>query len=770
MKIKPGNKKYYIVIVLIIILLSGSCATTKYVPEGERLLSKVEISNSVGNTSKQELKSYVRQQENLKILGFWKLYLGVYNLSGRNENKKINKWLRKIGEEPVIFDSTLVDRSVSQLTLYLNNRGYFQANVTDSIYYPSRKKAKVFYEIDAGPRYQIKNVSYRIEDENIEPLILKDTANTFLRQGRSFTVEWHERERERITRNLNNRGYFAFTKEYIYFNADSSHANYLISDTVVVTKPLKQLQTDSEYHEKYSIRHVLFVVGGEPQDIMMDGISANQYRDTVYYQGFKIIYNNKLGFKPNVLINSNNIYPGDLYRIELVERTQQLLTSLRIFRYINIRFREIDDSFDSNGNKQVDCIIHVIQGELISHNFDLEGTNSSGSIGAGGSFKFQHKNIFKGAELLGLSARIARQDQFISSSTEFFNTMEAGGEASITFPKFFLPFKIEKFRQRYNPYTSLSFSYSYQRRPDYTRSIVTGRMGYSWRSSRFTYHNFSLFDFSVVNVPKISDNFKNMIESTFLHYIYQDHLILNINYTITYNQQVLGRNTNFWFVRYNVESAGNTLGLLVPLSSKPQEEDYYTLFGIRYAQYVKNDIDISYHKRINRFTSVTYRLYTGVAIPYGNLDILPFEKRFFSGGAFSLRAWPVRGIGPGNVRRNTVNFYNQTADIKLEGNIEYRFKLFWILEGAFFVDAGNIWDIRKRNARETGLFKFDEFYKQIAVGTGFGVRFDFNFFVLRLDTGIKIHDPSLIKDKRWRPLSGYTGNDFALNIAIGYPF
>jgi len=770
MKYKSQHIIKNIVSFIGIILFLNSCVTTKYVPEGERLLAKVKIDNSAENISNNELKSYVRQQENLKILGFWKFYLGVYNLSGHDESKKINRWIRKIGEEPVIFDSLLVERSVSQLTLFLNNQGYYQAEVSDAIRYPTKKKAKVEYIINAGPRYRIKDVFYRIEDDSLKYLILNDSSNSVLRPGRAFSVRLHDRERERITRRLNNQGYYAFSKDFIYFNVDSANADYLISDTIVISKPASQTSTDLQFHSKYSIRDVVFHVGGNPQDVIFEGIAAHQFKDTINYQGFTIVFNDKLDFKPSVLTTSNYIYPGDLYRADLVERTQFLLSGLRIFRYINIRFREISDSYDKDGNKQIDCIIHLIQGDNISHSFSFEGTNSSGNLGAGGSFNYQHKNIFKGAELLSLSALIARQDQYIYKSEKLFNTLETGGEASIVFPKFMLPIRIEKFRQRYNPYTTFSVSYNYQRRPDYTRSIASARLAYSWRSSRTTTHNFSLLDLNFVNIPKISFDFKNLIDSTFLTNIYKDHFILNTNYTITYNQQSIGRNTSFWFLRYNFESAGNILNLVVPLFATPQEEDYYKLFSVRYAQYIKNEIDLRYNQRLNRLSSVVYRIFAGIAVPYGNLDILPFSKRYFSGGAYSLRAWPVRGLGPGFVECDYSRFYNQTADVKLEANLEYRFKLFWILEGAFFLDAGNIWDISKQSGREEGLFKFNEFYKQIALGTGFGTRFDFNFVLFRIDFGLKLYDPSVVQNIRWRPVSGYNRNDYAFNFAIAYPF
>ena len=747
-----SNNIFNIGVVIFFFLTISSCSTTKYVPKGERLLSKVEIKNPARDVSRDELKSYLRQQENLRILGFWKLHLGIYNLSGQDEKKGFNKWLRRIGEAPVIYDSTLVERSVEQMSIFLKNRGYFQAVLSDSVTYPSRKKAKVTYTIQSGPRYRVNNVYYRIEDDSLQNLVLSDTINTQIRRGRAFTTDLHNRERERITQRLRNLGYFGFSKEYIYFLADSSVGNYRINDTLVLIRPSQSsgIKITDDYHRRYVIRDVQFQVGTDPQElVIIEGPEAFKI-DTFSYLGFKIIHEGKMSFRPDVLTNSNYISPGELYQADLVERTQSLLSGLRLFKYINIRFKEVENAVDAQGRKQLDCIIHVIPGKYQSFAVEIEGTNSSGNLGAAGNFKYQHKNLLKGAEFFTLSTRLARQNQFVmrSGNKEQFNTLEFGGETSIVLPKFVLPFKIEKFRQKYNPRTNIALAYNYQRRPDYTRTIANARMGYVWRSSRYVSHSFYPLDFNLVNIPKLSAAFADNIKGTFLEYIYNDHLIVNMNYSMLFNQQVLGQNRDFWYVRYSVESAGNLLDLLVPLWSEPSNEDFYNVFGIRYAQYIKNDIDIRYHQRINSATSLTYRFFGGVGVPYGNLNVLPFEKRYFSGGANSVRAWPVRGLGPGSFKEESLTYYNQTADIKLEFNVEYRFKLFWLLEGALFIDAGNIWGIRPEVSLPGGLFKLDEFYKQLAVGTGFGTRFDFKYFIFRIDTGLKLHDPSEISGDR----------------------
>ena len=245
----------------------------------------------------------------------------------------------------------------------------------------------------------------------------------------------------------------------------------------------------------------------------------------------------------------------------------------------------------------------------------------------------------------------------------------------------------------------------------------------------------------------------------------------NTTYSIVYNQQEVDKRKDFWYVNWNLEEAGNFLNMWSSVFSEKPAEDYYTVLGIRYAQYVQSDIDIRYHHYLNKINSLAYRFHLGVGYPYGNYKVLPFEKRYFAGGANSLRAWPVRGVGPGSYSADDADYFNQTGDIKLEVNAEYRFKLFWILEGALFLDVGNIYTIRSDISPEGGLFRFNDFTEKLAVGTGMGMRFDFKYFIFRLDTGMKLRDPVEIKGERWIPGSRkYVWDDFAFNFAIGYPF
>ena len=765
-----------VVIGLVILVFVSACRSVKYVPDDAYLLNKVEIVNETKDISKEELNYYVRQKENVKILGFWRFHLGLYNLSGRDESKGFNRWLRRIGEEPVLYDELLKQKSSEQLKLFLNNKGYYNAIVKDTVVFYKKQKAKVRYQINPGVRYSVNELAYRVEDDSVKGYVYADTINTLLKNGAPFDSDLHDKERSRITKMLRNEGYYGFSKEFIYFLADSTVGNHQVNDSLIVVKNRVQRsgQKDSIInHRKYKIKDVYFLVGFEPKEALRNMETYLSKFDSVEYEGCKILYGDNLDFRADILTNSNYIYPGDYFNEELVVKTQSLLSELQLFRFVNIRFREVEGQLDADGNGILDCFIQLSSSKPQSYRVDLEGTNSSGYLGAAGSFKYKHKNFLRGGEVFDMRFRVGGENQQ-SREQKTFQTLEIGGDATLTLPKFMVPFKVENFRKRFNPRTNFTLSYNYQRRPDYTRTIANSRIGYSWKSSPLVSHYFAPIDLSVVNVPYIHPDFKKNIDESFLKYSYEDHLISSTSYTYTYNEQSIAGNKNYHFLQANLQSAGNMIDAFASIFNTRQGEEYNEVLGIRYAQYIKGDVDWRYHINVNDINSFAYRVFVGVGYPYGNLNVLPFEKRYFSGGANGIRAWPVRGLGPGSYEETQLDFYNQTADIKLELNAEYRFKLFWLLESAFFVDIGNIWTIRSTDNAEIdskGLFHFNQFYKQLAVGVGTGVRLDFDYFVFRLDMGVKARDPILPAGERWKlGITPITWDDLAFNFAIGYPF
>jgi len=767
----------FFLIGIIVICGLAACSTTKYVPDNAFLLNKIEIQNSAKDISKEELKFYLRQKENVKIIGFWRFHLGLYNLSGRDESNGFNQWLRRIGEEPVLYDDLLKQNSNEQLTLFLKNKGYFNAQVTDSVIQTRKKKVKLSFSINPGKQYRINNVHYRIDDDSLRQLVYADTLQSLLKNGQPFDAELHDKERERLTRLMRSKGYYNFSKEYIYYLADSALGNYRVNDSLILVKDRKDFANDADTlvaHRKSRIKDVFFLVGFDPQEALQNDSGYLSRFDTLMYEGCHILYGDNLNFRADVLINSNYIFPGQLYSADLVDKTQSLLSDLQLFRFIDIRFRELVGQKDAEGNKMLQCFIQLSPSRIQSYAFELEGTNSSGNLGAAGIVKYKHKNLLRGAEVFDMRFRTASENQANSDGEKRFNTLEVGVDAGLTLPKFVVPFKVEGFRKRFNPRTNVKVAYNYQRRPDYTRTIANSKLSYNWKSSRFVSHSFSPLEFSLVNIPVKDSAFWSRIENTTLKHSYTDHLIMNSSYTYLYNEQILPNEKQYWFFRANAEAAGNLLNGLVGLWDDGSDSEFREIMGIRYAQYVKADFDVRYHHIVNEVNSMAYRFFAGVGYPYGNMNTLPFEKRYFVGGANSIRAWPVRGLGPGAFKDTVSGYYNQIGDIRLELNAEYRFKLFWRLEGALFADIGNIWNIRKTGIEkqdEEGLFKFDQFYKQIAVGLGAGARLDFGYFVFRMDMGVKARDPSLPAGKRWvLGADAFNVNNMAFNFAIGYPF
>jgi outer membrane protein assembly factor BamA len=440
---------------------------------------------------------------------------------------------------------------------------------------------------------------------------------------------------------------------------------------------------------------------------------------------------------------------------------------------VNINFSEVDNADDDI--KMIDCIIQLTLLPQQSYKVEFEGTHSGGYLGVGLNLSYQHKNLFRRAEQFTLNLKGSYELMKPSEEQPLKFIQEYGVETGLRLPNFLIPiYKGENFVKRYNPVTNILASYNYQDMPFYTRTIANMSFGYNWRTGKYNEHFIYPLQFNIVKIERLDSTFANQIStSSYLANAYKDVLILGGNYSYIFNNQLINRSRDYWFVRWNIETAGNMLRAYnrVSNSEKP-DSTTHKFMNQPFAQYVKTDIDIRYNYIINPAASMVYRGFFGVAIPYGNSKAIPFERQYFAGGANSIRGWQVRTLGPGTyIPDTTATLLNQTADIKIELNAEYRFKLFWVLEGAMFADAGNIWTYKSDNNREGTQFKFNNFYKDLAVGVGTGLRFDFNFFLLRLDFGMKLRDPIIPETNKWifsnRP---YRWRDFTAVVAIGYPF
>ncbi len=745
-----------------------------------------------------------------------------------NEKEKISsftQWLLEIGEAPVIYDKYLTRKTRNQMNIYLKNKGYFNAVVSDSIilkrkrrtieteYFGKKqidtiKRVTVVYSIALNQPYTIDSLEYQIDNEQILKLITENQTSSLLKRGKNLDIDVLQEERSRINDFLKLNGFYKFSKEYVFYNIDTMLGNKKVKIITGIKQPINELTGENEgIHHKFKISNVYIYPDFNPKEALEKQAEYYSDFDTTEYelddtQHFYFVTKEPSSVKFDAISKSIYIYRDSIYNTTNIDDTYKHLGTMSVFKLNNIEMYETDyrertfvEKMLNEINKKsleaqnivqdsaafgyLNCNIKLTRATVQSTTIELEGTNTSGNIGAAGNFIYQHKNFFKRSELLDFRFKTAFEKQINNITVEsknLFNTFEYGTELSIEFPRLFLfsRFKSELFQKRYNPKTNFSLSFNYQERPDYTRLIANIGFGYLWKTSPYVTHFITPLSFNSVVLKNPTPEFEEYIAGLRIKESYENHLIASFNYSFIFNNQGMKGRKNFWYFRFNTETAGNSITAFMKTTNQEKSDGSYLfpVFNIVYAQYFKTDADIRFYQPLNDRNILVLRAFGGVGVPYGNIKLMPFGKQYFSGGANSIRAWQVRSLGPGTyILQNDTIFPNQSADIKLEANIEYRKKLFWVIEGALFFDIGNIWAVNNWDNRQGARFRLNEFYKEIAMGTGFGVRFDFSFFVFRFDFGTKVKDPQQTEGNRWVFGKDITKTkSWTFNIGIGYPF
>ena len=728
----------------------------------------------------RDMSLYLRQQPNHKIFWSTKFRLGIYNMSGRDSTKWWNKWIRRLGEAPVIYDSLLTQEGVDQLRKALVNKGFIHAEVsTDTIRNDKKRKIKVNYNLNPGTPYEINTISYQFPDTAIKNIVLSDSASLPVKSGNYLDRDLLELQREFITRKFRDQGYYAFSKEYITFNADTTSGSNMVDLTMTINPPLIAPGSASSAHEEYVIRNVCFIPDFNPAaDITIPEIVNGSKKQ--FYKGIDFAYSGNEYLRPGILYENCFIRPGSVYRQSDVERTYRALSRFTILKFINIKFMPAGEA---DGIGILDAYILLTPAKSQSISLELEGTNSEGDLGVAAGLSYTHRNIGKGSETLELKFRGAYES--LSGDLEGLlndRYMEYSVDMGLTFPKFKAPFLSENFKRKVNATTEVRLSMSYQERPEYTRVISTAGWSYSWIHNRNrNRYLFTPIDINYVYLPKSTYDFLDQIapDNPLLRYSYEDHFIMDMGFSFYHTNKKSSTplptsiQDGIYTIRANIEFAGNLLYLL-NMIFRPRthvSENPYKLFGIYYSQYMKLNSDFSYLKVLDTRNSLAFHAGFGIGFPYGNSTILPFEKRFYGGGANGVRGWDVRTLGPGSFpNSNSVSdFINQCGDIRLILSAELRTKLFWVLELAAFIDAGNIWTIKQYDNQPGGLFYFDRFYKQLAAAYGLGLRLDFSYFLIRFDLGMKAHNPAMGR-VHWPLIHPNWHRDSSFHFSIGYPF
>lgn len=713
-------------LLLVICLLLASCNTTKFVPQDQYLLNKVRVKCvDDKSVSTGTLSNYVRQKQNTEIFGFWKLQLHVYNTAPLDTTTKSNKRLarnaKKMGEAPVIYDEEMTQISMQQIRQQMNNMGYFHAEVDTQKVYKNRK-VEVTYLVTAHEPYYIRRYAVDIPIPAVRKIAQDE--HCVVHAGAQFSTATLDEERERITTRMRNQGYFYFEKSLLEFTADSSLHSHQVDVRLHLAPFVEQM--DSAEKKRMETRYTI--------------------RDVNYTLDHPFM-------RQSALRRASRIRSGERYAEWRLERTYARMNALPPVKYVDIAFTPVGDSL-------LDCNITVSRGRLNSVAAEVEGTYSAGDWGVAAGLTYTNKNIFHGAEVLSIGARASYEWRANGG-----RAIEAKAEAGLLFPS----------------NVKVNIAYNYQQRPDeYTRTIANAGLSYfipSRPGSRWT-HQFNLIDINYIYLPSMSERFKHdfMERSSVLKASYEDHFILDWSYTgsyTTYNQRYPNRPYLQFAIR--LETAGNVLyGLSAAANFAKNADGAYVLWKIPFAQYAKGDFNFTYHGIITPKHQIVTHVGLGVAVPYLNAKVVPFQKRYFAGGANGIRGWQARTLGPGTFRGtgNALVYDLQAGDIHLDVNLEYRFKVLSFLELAAFTDAGNIWTIREYESQPGGVFGKD-FYKQIGWSYGVGIRFDLSILIFRVDFGVKLHDPSRISEgKQWRTAANGLGwnNDMTFHFAIGHPF
>jgi outer membrane protein assembly factor BamA len=771
-----------IAVFLPLVLLLSNCSVRKHIPKDQKLLRRyVIIYDSTKNDaiSTSDLKGYLRPKPNKRFLG---TYYGIsIYFKSLDKPTKFRKWMnRKFGEEPVYLYDLDIDRQIDKMTRFLHNSGFFNASISHELYFTKKEKVDVRYFVHPGKPYLIDSLSYDIHDTLIKKFYTEHLHESLLKVGDIFNAYTMDEERSRITNILKDNGYYFFTPNYITYEVDSNLNNYRVKiKTIINDIKIPDENKLGRYIHKPHVRYFLDSVKVTPEydplkyTTYSEHIHSISFIDDSTYSYYFYCHLPKNRFNLKTFDPAIKLKPGRPYSLKDVQDTYHKLFSFPVIKTTNITFDTIPYS-DSTRKHYINADIKMQTAKL--NYFSVEGvlTNSSGDPGIRGNISVANKNIFKRAETFRVRLNGGFEMQTIFDSTgvaSWFNTFEAGLDMSLAFPRFLSPVKFKRFSQKYNPVTTFNLGFNFQKRPNYDRNSTNITFSYNWKKGQKFHFFVTPFVMNFVNIYPTPEFEEILNEETNkrLKEQYSDHFILGISASIVYDNQKVKESRNFDYIRLDFESSGNLLyGFQKAFKAKKNDDGFYQLFGIPYSQYIRIRADYRhyYHFFVSDHVLVV-RALAGTALPYLNSNEIPYEKGFYAGGANDMRGWKFRTLGPGAYQGNK-NDYERIGDIQLEANLEYRFPIYQWFKGAFFVDAGNIWTYSNENF-PGGQFNFNEFYKQIAMDMGVGVRFDFSYFIFRLDAGIPFRDPGYPEGFVWR-FKYWHFNDFVLNFGIGYPF
>jgi len=746
-----------------IILIFSSCAVKKYIPEDELLYRggkvKLKSSENIHNKSalKNELEDVMYPEPNSKFLG---MYPGLHYYYVYHQKEK-NFWRKfmydKMGEKPAYFSQSQVDNTEDLMRNRMENNGIFYSEINSEVKIDSSSKtAKVYYEVKADKPYFIDRFVFEADSadpSDVNEKIKEALENTLIKEGEDFNLSNFKEERDRIDQYLKDRGYYYFNHDFLLFEADTNRAK---DRSLNLYLKLKE-ETPEKAKYPYIIDSLLVYTA-----VYNDTVYGEQ--DTIRIKNVDFIQSkNNPFFKPKRLRPFILVEKGQLYNSESSRFTSRRLTNIGSYKFVNIQYTESDSLVDSLQNRHLTGIISLSPLPKRRIQFHLEMvTKSNEFTGPRLGAIYTNRNIFKGGEDLKIEPKFGYEEQF-SKRNKGDRSLNLGLKTSLLIPRMIFPGNYEKAFRYAIPKTQISAGIEHlNRKKLYSLNSFSTSFGYIWDQNRFVNHNLSLIKIDYVKLSHTSERFDQALEENpYLKRSFEQQFIAGFLYRYTYNELNEKSKRGRFYFQGGLDVAGNGLSLF----GKKQDDGTKTFLGLRYAQYAKADVDLSYHFDLDRKGQQTLvgHLFAGWGLPYGNSKSLPFVKQFFAGGPYSLRAFRIRGIGPGTYKPDpdSYSYFDQAGDIRLEANVEYRFPIISFLKGAVFADAGNVWLYEDNEALPGGKFTKD-FIKEFGIGTGFGLRVDVQGFVIRLDLSSPIKEPG----EKWK----FDYKHPMFNFGIGYPF
>ncbi len=758
-----------------LLLLLVSCSLQRYIPDGKRLYTgadlKIREDSAVGTTKglERELQTLLRPVPNSAFLGM-RPGLYFYYKAQQERPGFLNKWLNgKLGEEPVYFSEVDAQRVEELIANRLDNHGFFYSKVGSELD-STQHFAHLTYTAQLPPPYTLAQLQLDNDSLPIHQDLKAALTGTELTPGDRFDLEVLKYERQRIDQELKQKGYYNFNPDFLIFEADTNQYDTKAFDLFLRLKrntpekaKLKYVIDSITVYPNYSVKN----------DTAPSPASVNKVRGMNFIQ-------RKEYFKPRRLAPYILLEEGQEYNANTARLTSNRLSALGSYKFVNIRFNETDTTASQGaGSLNAEILLSPLTKRSIRTELQAV-TKSNGFAGPGIAVTYSNRNLFKGGETLSLSGNFSYEAQISGRNNAGLSSIAGGIKADLTIPRL-VPFSPSRFNYAV-PKTKISLGLDFLKRSDlYTLNSINTSFGYTWNANRFVYHTLNPINISYVNLSNTSQDFEDILDrNPFLRQSFEQQFIAGLTYSFTYNE-LADEDKDFpIFIGTSLDVAGNSLSALSGGDA--------TVFGLEYAQYARADVDFRYYMKWDKEQALVSRLYAGWGIPYGNSSTLPFVKQFFAGGPYSVRAFQIRSLGPGTFQSDagaTGSFFDQSGNLQLEANLEYRFPIWSYVKGAFFADAGNVWltgeielpedepeESRAFNEAllEQGRFGSD-WISELGIGVGFGLRVDIQNFVIRFDLASPLQVPYLPEGERIRvPFFDGGSNNLVFNFAIGYPF